>query len=646
MAETELGSEPTRTRTVQPALKLVVEFLAFLIVIAGALYALELPIYLRITVFAQQFYGLVFGITLFAVFVLFPATRNTPRHGAPWYDVALGALGLVCGGYILVAFPELAARVADVTPTKVFFGATTILLVIEATRRVYGPILPILAGLFILYALFANDMPGLLRTRAIPWDRVSVDLLVGDEGMLGIIMGIVATIVLVFVVFGQLLFAMGGGSLFTDLATAALGRYRGGPAKVAVIGSALFGSISNSAVANVMIVGSVTIPMMKRIGYRAEVAGAVEACSSTGGLVMPPVMSAVAFVMAEYLHKPYGEIVLAAALPAILYYGALLIQVDLEAGRTGMKGLPPEEIPNAWRVLRHGWAYLLPLPVLIYTLVWLLWPPERAGMFAVLLLLVCGYWYVRHKSIGWWYQVIAQAGLQVCEIIVVALLVGIILGVSSMTGMSFTFTEPLVELGNYSYVLLLVATAVISLILGMGLPGIAIYFMQVTLIVPSLVKFGILPIAAHFFIFYYGVFSLITPPVAVAAIAAAGIAKSAPLRTGYEACKLGAVAFIVPFVFVFSPTLLAQGPLWLITINFASACLGILALSIALRGFFMAPVAFGWRVVLFACALGLFLPVEGSGIKAAINVASLVIGAALVGANWLAARPGKRPAVT
>ena len=626
MAETELGVEPVRTRRLQPIYQTAVEFLGILLVAAGALYALEVPIYLHWTVFAQQFYGLVFGITLFAVFLLFPASKRARRDAAPWYDVVLAFLGLTSGLFVVLYFPEISYRLGDITPSKMFFGVITVLLVIEATRRVYGPVLPALAVVFIIYALFADHFPGLLRTRAIGWDRVAVDLFVGDEGMLGLIMGIVATIVLVFVVFGHLLFAMGGGTLFTDLAIAALGRYRGGPAKVAVIGSALFGSISNSAVANVVITGSVTIPMMKRIGYRPEVAGAVEACSSTGGLVMPPVMSAVAFVMAEYLQMPYGQIVLAAALPAILYYGAILIQVDLEAGRTGMKGLPASEIPKAWAVLKRGWAFLLPLPVLIYTLVWLLWAPDKAGMFAVLLLIVCGWWYVRDKPVSWWYRTIAQAGLQVCEIIVVALLVGIILGVSSMTGLSFTFTEPLVQLGNYSYVLLLVATAVISLILGMGLPGIAIYFMQVTLIVPSLVKFGFLPIAAHFFIFYFGVFSLITPPVAVAAIAAAGIAKAPPLRTGYEATKLGAVAFIVPFVFIYSPTLLAQGPLWLITINFTSACLGILALSIALRGFFMTHVAFVWRIVLFACALGLFLPVEGHGIKAGINVASLIIG--------------------
>ncbi|MDP4595314.1 MAG: TRAP transporter large permease subunit, partial [Beijerinckiaceae bacterium] len=213
-------------------------------------------------------------------------------------------------------------------------------------------------------------------------------------------------------------------------------------------------------------------------------------------------------------------------------YGALLIQVDLEAGRTGMRGLEPDEIPNVWDVLKKGWPFLIPLPVLIYTLVWLLWQPETAGMFATFVLIACGYWFVRDKTWQWWYDTLADAGVQVTEIIIVGLLVGLILGATSMTGLSFTLTEPLLLLGTISPMLLLVATAFISLVLGMGLPGIAIYFMQVTLIVPALVAFGILPIAAHFFIFYFGVFSLITPPVAVAAMAAAGIAKSSPWETG------------------------------------------------------------------------------------------------------------------
>jgi TRAP transporter 4TM/12TM fusion protein len=640
MAEIEL----VRQRKLQPVLKAAVDLLAVVLVVAAGAFAMNLHITLGLSILSQQFYGLVLAIALFRTLLVLPAGQGCRTDGAPWYDIVLACAGLACGGYIIVFFPELALRIAELTPTKIAFAAVTIALVIESCRRLFGWVLPVIAVAFMLYATFADYFPGLLQTRPIGWQRMSVELLLSDQGMLGIILSIVATIVLVFILFGHMLFSMGGGTLFTDLAFAAFGRFRGGPAKVAVVGSGLFGSISNSAVANVVITGSVTIPLMKRIGYRPEVAGAVEATASTGGLVMPPVMSAVAFVMAEYLQVPYGQIVLAAALPAILYYGALLIQVDLEAGRTGMKGLPADDIPKVWPVLKAGWAFLLPLPVLVYTLVWELWQPETAGMFAILVLIACGYWYVRDRPLRWWYEIIAQAGEQATEIIVVGLLVGIILGASSMTGLSFTLTEPLLLLGQVSALVLLLATAVISLILGMGLPGIAIYFMQVTLIVPALVTFGIMPIAAHFFIFYFGVFSLITPPVCVAAIAAAGIAQCSPMRTGWEATKLGAVAFIVPFVFVYSPSLLAQGPLWLVAINFVSALMGVLALSVALRGYFMTGVGIVPRLILFASAIGLFMPVDAHEIMWFVNGASLLLAAGILATNTKAARQRTGPA--
>lgn len=631
------SAEFVRTRGVQKPLRLAIEGLAFLLIVVAAAYAMNAHIYLGISILSQQFFGLVLGISLFVTLLLFPAGKRCRMDGAPWYDIALALVGLVCGGYIIIFFPTLILRLTELTATKVFFGVVTIALVVESCRRLYGWILPVIAIIFMLYAVFADYAPGILETRPIPWQRMSVELLLSDQGMLGVILAIVATIVLVFILFGHMLFSMGGGTLFTDLALAGLGRYRGGPAKVAVVASGLFGSISNSAVANVVITGSVTIPMMKRIGYKPAVAGAVEATASTGGLVMPPVMSAVAFVMAEYLQMPYGQIVLAAALPAILYYAALLIQVDLEAGRTGMKGLPRNEIPRVWPVLRKGWAFLLPLPVLIYTLVWELWQPETAGMFATFVLLVCGYWYVRDKPLGWWYRTVAQAGVQSTEIIIVGLLVGIILGTSSMTGLSFTLTEPLLMLGKISALLLLMATAVVSLIMGMGLPGIAIYFMQVTLIVPALVEFGILPISAHFFIFYFGVFSLITPPVAVAAIAAAGIAKASPMKTGIEATKLGAIAFIVPFLFVYSPSLLAQGPWSLVAVNFMTALFGVLALSIALRAYFMQAVSLLGRALFFAGAVGLLLPVDIHPLFWIVNAAAFVLVCGLLVVNARAA---------
>ena len=414
---------------------------------------------------------------------------------------------------------------------------------------------------------------------------------------------------------------------------AALGRYRGGPAKVAVLGSALFGSISGSAVANVAITGTVTIPLMKRIGYRPEVAAAVEAAASTGGLVAPPVMSVVAFLMAEYLEVSYGRVIMAAALPALLYFAAILIQVDLEAGRTGIAGMKPADVPKLREVLRKGWAFLLPAPVLIFTLVALSWEPAKAGMFSVLVLLVTGYWFVRDKPFRWWLDLIARVGISMTEILAIAAVVGLIVGSAAFTGLGFTLSLPLLRLGEVSLFLFLAMTSLISIVLGMGLPGIAIYFMQVALIVPALVEFGILPIAAHFFIYYFGVFSFITPPVCIAAIAAASIADAGPMRTGWEAVKLGIVAFIVPFIFVISPSLLAEGALWETGVDFTTALMGVFAISAALRGFVVAPIGIRGRVGLAVAAFALFLPLGLASAAWLANALGLAVGSGIVGQN-------------
>lgn len=268
----------------------------------------------------------------------------------------------------------------------------------------------------------------------------------------------------------------------------------------------------------------------------------------------------------------------------------------------------PSTIPRVATVLTRGWPFLLPVPVLIFTLVWLLWEPAKAGMFSVLVLMVAGYWFARDKSWRWWIGVLSRIGRSVSEILAIAAVVGLIIGSAAFTGLGFTLSLPLLELGQMSLLLFLVVTALISIVLGMGLPGIAIYFMQVALIVPSLVEFGIDPLAAHFFIYYFGVFSFITPPVCIAAIASASLAQASPMRTGWESVKLGIVAFIVPFAFVLSPSLLAQGEGWRIALNVVTAALGVLALSVSLRGFLADPVPRAARVVLLAAGTAHFLP--------------------------------------
>ncbi len=627
-----------RYRKLAPPLDNAVKGLATALMVVGAVFSLGVPSALGLRYFPQQFLGFILGATLAIVFALLPARSGRTMDRLPWYDALLALLGIAIGVYVIVWYPKIAYEITFPTADKYILGMVALVLVLEACRRIYGPVLPLVALAFVGYAAFASEFPGIFRARSIEWTRLATELYLGPEGILGVALMVVATIVLVFVLFGQLLFAMGGGDVFTDVAMALMGRYRGGPAKVAVLGSALFGSISGSAVANVAITGTVTIPLMKRIGYRPEVAAAVEAAASTGGLVAPPVMSVVAFLMAEYLQIPYGRVVLAAAAPALLYFGAILVQVDLEAGRAGIEGMTPEEVPRLGAVLKRGWPFLVPAPVLVFTLVVLFWEPAKAGMFAVLVLFVTGFWFVRHKPVRWWLDTVAKVGISVTEILALAAVVGLIIGSAAFTGLGFTLSLPLLQLGEVSVFLFLLVTALISIVLGMGLPGIAIYFMQVALIVPALIEFGILPIAAHFFIYYFGVFSFITPPVCISAIAAASIAGAGPMRTAWEAVKLGVVAFIVPFVFVMSPSLLGEGPLWLMAVDFATAAGGVVAVSAALRGFAVGPVATLSRLVLGAAALALFMPLSFSDIAWFANGLGIVVLALILGANWQQSR--------
>lgn len=627
-----------RYRKLPALLDTAVKTVAIALIGTGALVSLGVPSALGLSYFPQQFLGFVLGGTLAITFMLLPARTGRALEQLPWYDALLALAGIGVGLYVVVWYPRIAYEITFPTADKYVLGTLAMVLVLEACRRIYGIVLPLVTASFVAYAAFASEFPGIFRARSIEWTRLATELYLGPEGILGVALMVVATVVLVFVLFGQLLFAMGGGEVFTDVASAAMGRYRGGPAKVAVLGSALFGSISGSAVANVAITGTVTIPLMKRIGYRPEVAGAVEAAASTGGLVAPPVMSVVAFLMAEYLQIPYARVVLAATLPALLYFAAILIQVDLEAGRAGIEGMASDEIPRLGSVLKRGWAFLLPVPVLVFTLVVLFWEPAKAGMFSVLVLLVSGFWFVRDKPVRWWLDRLAAVGISVSEILAIAAVVGLIIGSAAFTGLGFTLSLPLLRLGELSVFLFLGVTALISIVLGMGLPGIAIYFMQVALIVPALTEFGILPIAAHFFIYYFGVFSFITPPVCISAIAAASIAGAGPMRTAWEAVKLGVVAFIVPFVFVLSPALLGEGAIWQMAVDFASAAGGVVALSASLRAFAAGPLTAVSRLVLAACSFALFVPVGLAHGAWMVNVLGAIPVLAILGANWRQSR--------
>jgi TRAP transporter 4TM/12TM fusion protein len=612
--------------------------LKILLIFVAAVYALEIHLMVGLSFSSQQFLGMMLGLILAVIFITAPATANQDRSRLPWYDLLMAGLGLACGLYVMIWFPKLASSIMFPRFDKYFFGTVAILLVLEATRRLYGPVLVIISGLFILYARFADFFPGLLKTKGIVWTHLAGNLFLGSNSMFGSPMEIICTVVVAFIIFGTLLFAVGGGTLFTDFAIATMGRYRGGPAKVSVAASCMFGTISGSAIANVVVDGWITIPLMKGIGYRPAVASAVEACASTGGIIMPPVMGAVAFIMAEFLQIPYYQVAVAAVIPALLYYGSLILQVDLEAARTGMKGIPGDQLPKVKDVMRKGWPFLLPLALLLITLLALFWQPAKSAIASSLLAVVVGSVLVQAKGLGWWLKEVSKAGQQAAEIGVIGALVGLIIGCCDLTGLGFSLTLILYKVGQINLLLFLVVTALMSLILGMGLPGIAIYIMQAALIVPAMVKMGIAPIAAHFFIMYFGCFAMITPPVALAAMAAAAIGNADLWETGWEAVKLSVIAFIIPFMFVFSPSLLSQGSLDLILINSLTAALGVIAIGASLRGFFFSSITYLDRALLFLSALSLILPVGVFPFAWAVNVIGGFITVSVLAINCRRAR--------
>jgi len=490
--------------------------------------------------------------------------------------------------------------------------------------------LPTIVIAFITYAVAGHLIPGPFAAQQTNWDVAAGFLAFDANALPGGPLLIICNIVISFVFFGNLLRITGGAEFFSDLAQVAMGRYRGGPAKVAVAGSALFGSISGSAVANVAATGVVTIPMIRKSGYSAESAAAIEAVSSTGGQLLPPVMGAAAFLMADFLRITYAEVVLAALIPGILYYVSLFIRVDLLAGRDGYAGLDAEETGNI-RDLAGGWFFVLPFVALVLALFVFNVYPQTAAIVASVVLVVSAAIF-SYKGERPTPAKIAEAvratGFVVFELVLICAGAGIVIGVLANSGLGFTFTNSLFLLGSGSPYLLLILAAAVCVVLGMGLPTLGVYVLLATLVAPGLVETGIAPVAAHLFVLYYGMMSMITPPVAVAAFTAAGMAGADPMRTAVNSVKTGWLAYIIPFAFVFSPGLTMNGSPGLITITVATFVVGIFLISIAMTGYFQRPVGLVARIVACLSGLVLWIPVNAfasAGILVAAAAASGIL---------------------
>ena len=586
-----------------------------------------------LVLFPEQFMAGAYGVCLALLFVSFPLRRGAVRSGVPWYDWAFAAIALAACSYVAVAFPRLTAIAGSATPELIVLAIALSFLTFEGTRRTSGYSLIVITFVLAAWVLVGHLIPGQLRTHKVEFAQLGMYLNFDNNGLLGLVLEIACTIVIAFVFMGQLLARSGGSGFFSDLAMSLMGRFRGGAAKIAVVGSSLFGSVSGIAAASALAVGVVTIPLMKRSGIPARLAAAIEACASNGAQLMPPVMGAVAFVMADFLQVPYKEVALAAILPSVLYYAALFIQCDLEAARHGYGKIERAAIPKLLPVMASGWIFLIPFAALIGGMFWLNWQPESAAVLAaatiIVLGLFIGYRGARMKLRDIWSAVI-ETGVGVCEIIVICAIGGYILGLFQVGGLSFALTAYLVDLGAQNLLLLLVICAITNIILGLGLPTLAVYVMLAILVAPALVKVGVAPMAAHLFILYFGVMSLITPPIATAAFVAATIAKTDPMDAGWLAMRFGWASYIVPFLFVYSPALIMKSSVFEIIAVVALSLAGIWFMCVAMTAFFARTLSTGMRLAFGATGILLLLPFQASAINGWLNLAGLVLGAVLI----------------
>jgi TRAP transporter 4TM/12TM fusion protein len=587
----------------------------------------------------NSFLYYLIGIFLAAAFISLPATKGA-AFTVPWYDWLLCVAVLGASLYLGLNGLRIIEQGWDYSaPIEATVAAGVMLLmVLEGVRRAGGGLLLGVALLFGSYPLFADHMPGFLWGTQYTFGETIRAHVMGVESIIGIPMQVVAQLVIGFVFFGAALTATGGGEFFMDFATALMGRRRGGPAKVAVLSSAILGSLSGSVITNILTCGPITIPTMKRTGYPAHYAAAIEACASTGGTLMPPVMGAVAFIMASFLGVPYSEIMIAAFLPALLFYLALLFQVDIYAAARGLKGLPEEEIPKLRDTLKDGWPYLLSLAMLIYMLLFMRME-AFAPYYAALVLLVIAMFKRSHR-LDLRRAVVFLTDLTGSLANLVAILagIGLVVGGLSYTGVAGAFSRELLLYANGSIPLMLAAGAITSFVLGMGMTVSACYIFLSILLAPALIQAGLNPMASHLFILYFGMMSYLTPPVALAAITAAGIAGSPPFKTGFYAMRLGAVLFLLPFLFVIEPALILQGP-WprIVTASF-TAIIAIWVLSSAMEGYLYRVGALSWplRALLLIAGLALIYPERISDFVGMALVGAIYIGHALLGR-------GKRP---
>ena len=561
-----------------------------------------------------------------AVFLLYPGKKAQDKSLIPWYDWILAAMAGVGTGYIVFFFNEIARRGAEVQPHEIWLGIMTIILVLEAGRRVVGKVLPVMSIIFLFYCYFGRYMPYMFMHRGYSINRIIQHMYLTQEGIFGVALGVSSTFVFMFILFGAFLSKSGGARFFNDLALAIAGHAPGGPAKVAIVASGLLGTINGSSVANVATTGAFTIPLMKKVGYKPEFAGAVEACASTGGQLMPPIMGAGAFIMSEFLGISYLRIAAAAIIPAFLYYSALFVAVHIRARDRNLQGLSRDLLPKLKVVIQNDGHLVLPLVIIIAMLLNKFTP--LAAAFWGIISVVAVSMLRAHTRMGFKdiFDSLEEGARSALGVALACALVGFIVGTSSLTALGLTISNNIIDIAKGYLFPTLMLSMVACLVLGMGLPTTANYIVTSTMIAPALIKMGVLPLAAHMFVFYFGIMADLTPPVCLAAFTGAGIAGGNPSATGFTATRIALVAYLIPFSFIYTPVILLEGAAFMpLAILITASLVGVVGIASALQGWMFNRIGYPVRLIILAVSFAAFMPDYRLKVASTVAILSIIL---------------------
>ena len=570
------------------------------------------------------------GMILFMAFAMYPAFKKTSRKTIVWYDYIFMGLSLAIPAYMWKNYQVIIDRVGDANRMDVIMGTILVVLVIEAARRITGWALPIIGIVFMIYSIMGErqglipiNFPGLFLHRGFQWPKLIGHLFSNTEGIYGTSINVSSTYIFLFIVFGEVMNKCGMGKFFNDVAIGLAGHTKGGPAKVAVIAAGLLGSINGSAIANVVTTGAFTIPLMKNSGYSKEFAGAVSSTASVGGQILPPIMGAAAFIMAETLGVKYSVIIVAAAIPALIYYLGIIFQIQMRASKDKLEGLPKDQLPKVGKTLQIYWHLLIPIFFLVYMLFFSGYTVIRGAFLTILLTILVAQFKketrMNYNDIEGAFIASAKSTVSVA---IACACVGIVIGVCSLTGLTMNMASAIIALGGKSLMLTLVFTMVTCMILGMGLPSIPAYIITSTIAAPALVGLGVDRMAAYLFCFYFAMFANITPPVALASFAAAGLSGGDPMKTGIVSVKLALAGFIIPYMFIYNNQLLLQNTTVIQGIQVAiTACIGVFLISASVEGFVYTKVNPIIRVVMM---LGAFLLIDSRPITDFVGIGIFV----------------------